>query len=266
MPTKNVQRTGKSPARGRQPGGQEPQRRAGGRLSQTAENYLLSLQILQEDGIAPHISRLAEFLRHIPLEEGMGTTMASVSGMIQRMSKDGLLYLNKEKEIVLTDGGQRMAYDIVRRHRLAERLLVDLLNVPLERAETEAHQLEHSISPSVLIRIEEKLGYPETCPYGRPIYRAGEVNPRPDPPDTIRLSEAVSGTEYQVLLIPDEDLALLEYLVDHKILPKAVVRVSEVALYRGVVDLDRSGEKLSISISVASRIRVQPTHHGQDGA
>ena len=227
-------------------------------MSRAGENYLLSLAILQEDGIAPHVSQLASYLRHIPKEEEVGTTLASVSGMIQRMAKEGLLEMTKEKQIVLTRAGEERACDVVRRHRLSERLLVDVLDVPLERAESEAHALEHAISPELLKRIEEKLGFPDTCPYGRPIYRDGEVELRRDAPGTTRLSDAKSDTDYVVTLIPDEDFPLLKYLVENRILPGQRISVEDVANYRGVVDLARNGENISLGMDVASRIRVRP--------
>jgi DtxR family Mn-dependent transcriptional regulator len=230
----------------------------GARMSRAAENYLLSLAILQEDGVSPHVSQLAAYLRHIPKEEEVGTTMASVSGMVQRMAKDGLLAISKEKEIVLTTEGEKRARDVVRRHRLSERLLVDVLDVPLERAESEAHQLEHAISPGLLDKIEQKLGFPETCPYGRPIYRSNEVGIRTEAPGTMRLSEARAGLEYTVTRIPDEDYPLLRYLVENEILPGQRVRVEDIAGYRGVVDLRRNGNQVSLGMDVAARIRVTP--------
>ena len=233
-------------------------RRAAGRRSEASENYLLALRILEEDGIAPHISQLAEFLRHMPAGEGVGTTLASVSGMVHRMAKEGLLTINKAKQLLLSLEGERLAYDVVRRHRLSERLLVNLLDVPLDQAETEAHRLEHSISPALLQRIEAKLGYPETCPYGRAIPRAGETSLRPDPADVLPLSQATGGGDYTVVRIPDEVYSLLRFLVGNKILPGQRVRVTEVAPYRGVVDLERDGEPVSVGIEVAARIRVKP--------
>ncbi len=233
-------------------------RRGTGRVSPAAENYLLSLNILREDGISPHISQLAEYLRQIPAEEGVGTTLASVSGMVHRMAKENLVAVNKEKQVLLTPEGQRLANDVVRRHRLSERLLVSMLDVPLEQAETEAHRLEHAISPDLLKQIEKKLGYPDTCPYGRPIYRSGETQPRPEPPDVIALSQATAGVEYVVVRIPDETYSLLRFLVANKVLPGQRVRVAEVAPYRGVVDLERNGEKVSVGMEVATRIRVRP--------
>ena len=238
--------------------GPAPSTRRTGRMSQAGENYLLSLAILQEDGIAPHVTQLAAFLRRIPVEEEVGTTLASVSGMIQRMAKEGLLEVTKDKQIVLTALGQERACDVVRRHRLSERLLVDILDVPLEQAESEAHRLEHAISPELLTRIEEKLGFPDACPYGRPIYRDGEVQLRTEEPGTMRLSDAKSRVDYVVTRVPDEDFPLLEYLVSNRILPGERVSVEDVAGYRGVVDILHGGTKVSLGMDVAARIRVRP--------
>ncbi len=231
-------------------------KRADGHVSDVAENYLLSLAILYEDGIAPHMSQLASYLRRIPAEEGVGATMPSVSGMVRRMARDGLLQVNKGKEIVLTPAGERLARDIVRRHRLAERLLVDILEVPLDLAEGQAHRLEHAISPSLLAKIEEKLGYPDRCPYGRPIYREDEPHLRKEAPDAARLSDAPAGERRRISQIPDEDYPLLKYMVDNGILPGQEVTIADNAPYRGVIDLDLDGSRVSIGIDVAQRIRV----------
>ena len=227
------------------------------RISHTAENYLLSLAILQEDGLKPLMSELASYLRRIPEGEEVGTTLASVSGMVQRMVKEGLLDVTKDKRIDLTPAGFARARDVVRRHRLAERLLVDVLGVPLELAEAEAHSLEHGISPNLLPRIEERLGHPETCPYGRPIYKADDTSLQTSDPGTLRLSEAKKGPAYFVTRIPDEDFPLLSYLVKSKVLPGERIAVEEIAAYRGVVDISRSGQQVSLGMDVAARIWVR---------
>jgi DtxR family Mn-dependent transcriptional regulator len=227
-------------------------------MSRAAENYLLSLAILQEDGVSPHVSELAGYLRRIPAEEEVGTTLASVSGMVQRMAKEGLVSISKEKQILLTPDGQVRARNVVRRHRLSERLLVDILDVPLDRAESVAHQLEHAVSGELLDRIEAKLGFPETCPYGRPIYREGDHQIHEDVSGTMRLSETHEGQTYTILRIPDEDYPLLHFLVENEILPGAQVTVEDIAEYRGVVDLRHSGDRVSLGMEVAARIRVKP--------
>ena len=229
----------------------------GWRMSRPAENYLLSLAILQEDGVSPHVSELASYLRRIPIEEEVGTTLASVSGMVQRMAKEGLLHVTKEKQIMLTPEGHARARDVVRRHRLSERMLVDILEVPIERAESVAHQLEHAISPELLERIEHKLGFPATCPYGRPIYREGDQGIRGEAPGTLRLSEAKSGNRYVILRVPDEDFPLLSYLVENQILPGREIEIEDIASYRGVVDLRHGDVRVSLGMEVAARVRVR---------
>ena len=174
------------------------------------------------------------------------------------MAKEGLLEVSKEKRIVLTGVGQARARDVVRRHRLAERLLVDILDVPLQRAESEAHSLEHGISPALLKLIEEKLGYPDTCPYGRPIYRVDDTKLRTSDPDVRRLSEAKKGSAYVVIRIPDEDFPLLSYLVESEVLPGQRIIVEDMAGYRGVVDINCNGSNVSLGMDVAARIRVKP--------
>ena len=227
------------------------------RMSRAAENYLLSLAILQEDGVSPHVSELASYLRRIPPGEEVGTTLASVSGMIQRMTKEGLIRITQEKTIVLTPEGHARARDVVRRHRLSERLLVDVLGVPLERAESLAHQLEHAISPELLGCIEAKLDFPETCPYGRPIYREGDQEIRGDQHGSIRLSDAKPGQRYTILRIPDEDYPLLSYLVESDILPAREIMVDDIATYRGVVDIQRDTIHISLGMEVAARIMIK---------
>ena len=227
------------------------------RMSRAAENYLLSLAILQEDGVSPHVSELASYLRRIPPEEEVGTTLASRLGHVQRMAKEGLVNVSKDKQIFLTDEGQVRARNVVRRHRLSERLLVDILDVSLDRAESVAHQLEHAISGELLDRIEAKLGFPETCPYGRPIYRDGD--------NVIRGRYQVryaSARRARDRCTPSSAsltrLPLLHYLVDNEILPGALVAIEDIAEYRGVVDLIRDGNHVSLGMEVAARIRVWP--------
>ncbi|MBL75441.1 MAG: hypothetical protein CL763_00700 [Chloroflexi bacterium] len=226
------------------------------KITQTAENYLLSISVLHEDGIHPHISELAAYLRRIPEGEEVGTTLASVSGMIQRMTKDGLLEITKDKRILLTSVGMSYAKNVVRRHRLSERLLVDLLGIPLERAESEAHSLEHGISEELLSKIEQKLNYPKTCPYGRPIYQASDKAIASSDSASIKLSEAIEGNQYKIIRIPDEDYPLLSFLVTNKILPGEMITVNERAIYRGVIDISHAASNLSLGMDVASRIRV----------
>ena len=112
---------------------------------------------------------------------------------------------------------------VVRRHRLSERMLVDILDVPIERAESLAHQLEHSIPPELLNRIEAKLGFPNTCPYGRPIYRADELGLRD------RDAELIADVDVPVRPVDRDPGGLVE---------RVVSGIERRALARAVDDAD----------------------------
>ena len=133
------------------------------RLSMAMENYLLSILRLQEQEIKVTPVQLSVHFKSLPSGEGLGTSLPSVSAMIRRMIKEKLVSLTSTKEVSLTKEGRRSAESMVRRHRLAERLAVDVLNVDLKRAHEEAHRLEHAVSPYLESKIVEVLGNPTTC-------------------------------------------------------------------------------------------------------
>ena len=137
----------------------------GVRLSMATENYLLTIFRLEERDFRVTPSQLAEHLKMLPENEGVGTSLPSVGGMIRRMAREGLAESGPNKNVVLTKKGRQSAEMIVRRHRLAERLVVDLLGIDLHRAHIEAHLLEHAISAELEKKIEQRLGGPTT--YGR---------------------------------------------------------------------------------------------------
>ena len=110
------------------------------RLSMAMENYLHSILRLQERGVRVTVANLSEHFKDLPISEGLGTSIPSVSAMIRRLSREKLVQTNPDKEIDFTNLGLQLANGIVRRHRLAERLLVDVLGVGLQYAYNEAHR------------------------------------------------------------------------------------------------------------------------------
>src|SRR5438105_2166047 len=124
------------------------------------DEYLQAIWTLADDpasAVGPVISaRLADFL---------GVSGASVSEMVHRLEREGLLRLNGRKEIELTENGAAQAARIVRRHRLIERMLTDLLGYDWWATHDEAERLEHAISPEMERRLTERLGDPATCPH-----------------------------------------------------------------------------------------------------
>ena len=133
-------------------------RNPSGRLSMAAENYLLSIFRMDERGERVNLTSLSEHLKTLPDDEGMGTALPSVGGMVRRLSREGLVETDASKEVRLTARGRRASESVVRRHRLAERLVVDILGLDLRLAHIEAHRLEHAISPVLEKQIDEALG------------------------------------------------------------------------------------------------------------
>ena len=224
------------------------------RLSMATENYLLSIFRLQEQEVRVTLTQLAEHLKTLPVGEGMGTSLPSVGGMIRRMVREGLVGTAPNKDVVLTSNGRKSAESIVRRHRLAERMVVDLLGLELHKSHVEAHRLEHAISPQLEAKIVARLGNPTTCPFGHPIPGSGYV------PDarSVALVKANPGQKLVIDRIPEDDQALLEYLVASELVPGRSVLVKEAAMSRGVITLLCNGNEVVFSYEVAGKIRVRP--------
>lgn len=227
----------------------------GDRLSPVVENYLLALYLLQEEGKRAALGQLADFLKRFPVSEGLGTSLPSVAGVLRRMVREGMVIVDQSKEIRLTDRGQLLAADMVRRHRLAERMVVDMLGVELHRAHLEAHRLEHAISPELQANIVAKLGNPKTCPFGRPIPGSGYL---PDLKEMLTLDKARAGVVYIVDRVPEEDQELLRFLVAHHVLPGTRVAVDEAAAYRGVITVRINDTPIALGYQVAALILVRP--------
>lgn len=227
---------------------------ADARLSMATENYLLSIFRLQERGARVTLTQLAEHLKTLPVGEGVGTSLPSVGAMIRRMARQGLVETQPNKDVVLTSEGRRFAESIVRRHRLAERMVVDLLGLELHKAHVEAHLLEHAISPELEEKIVARLGNPATCPFGHPIPGSGHTPNR----GSRALVEAGPGQPLVIDQIPEDDQSLLEYLVENRLVPGQAIAVKEVAASRGVITLVCDGREIVFSYDVARRIRVHP--------
>ena len=223
-------------------------------VSSLAQNYLLSLYMLKEEAGTATISRLAEQLAVSPATEHLGTSLASVAGMVRRMKRLGLLDIKPNKEIVFTDRGWILAEAVMRRHQLAERLLVDVLGMELHKVHAEAHRLEHAISPEVEEKLVERLGDPKTCPFGHPIPGSGY-----EPPSTVVSLDSVRpGRTVVVERIPEDDPRLVEYLVGSGVTPGQVVTVVDSAPYKGTMTLHVVGSEVVIGLLVAPRIVVFP--------
>lgn len=166
-------------------------------LIDTTEMYLRTIYELQEEGIAPLRARIAERLHQ------SGPT---VSQTVARMERDGLLRVHDDRHIELSEHGQRLAIAVMRKHRLAERLLVDVIGLDVELVHEEACRWEHVISEEVEQRLVQILDKPDHSPFGNPIpglAAIGGASPGPEFRDGVypltERVDAVPGESQHVL-------------------------------------------------------------------
>ncbi|MFD3507096.1 metal-dependent transcriptional regulator [Nocardia sp. NPDC058666] len=163
-------------------------------LVDTTEMYLRTIYDLEEEGVVPLRARIAERL------EQSGPT---VSQTVARMERDGLLLVAGDRHLELTDKGRSMAVSVMRKHRLAERLLVDIIGLDWENVHAEACRWEHVMSEEVERRLIEVLNHPTTSPYGNPIPGLDELGLADAPvveEKLIRLSDLPNGALHAVVV------------------------------------------------------------------
>jgi len=163
-------------------------------LVDTTEMYLRTIYDLEEEGVVPLRARIAERL------EQSGPT---VSQTVARMERDGLLLVAGDRHLELTDKGRSMAVSVMRKHRLAERLLVDIIGLDWENVHAEACRWEHVMSEEVERRLIEVLNHPTTSPYGNPIPGLDELGLADAPAaeeKLIRLSDLPNGALHAVVV------------------------------------------------------------------
>jgi DtxR family Mn-dependent transcriptional regulator len=149
-------------------------------LIDTTEMYLRTVFELEEEGIVPLRARIAERLSQ---------TGPTVSQTVARMERDGLLRVEGDRQLAMTELGRMLATRVMRKHRLAECLLVNVIGMPWEEVHIEACRWEHVISDNVERRVVELLDYPVRCPHGNVIPGLAELGV---PDDASKLSEAAA--------------------------------------------------------------------------
>ncbi|MFM7616606.1 MAG: metal-dependent transcriptional regulator [Actinomycetes bacterium] len=184
-------------------------------LHDTTEEYLETILELEEEGVLPIRARLVERL---------GVSAPSVSETVNRLVDAGYTELLDDRSLRLTPKGRELATTVVRRHRLAERLLVDVIGLEWEKVHKEAARWEHAISADVEEKLVVLLGDPATCPHGNPIPGSARSAPAGE---TTPLSIAASGT-VDVVRIGERievDDAALTLLASAALVPGSQVEV-----------------------------------------
>jgi DtxR family Mn-dependent transcriptional regulator len=211
------------------------------------EEYLETMLGLAEEGVPVIGARIAERL---------GRSAPSVSEMLERLIEDG--YVTREgRRLNLTDSGRALAEKVVRKHRLAERLLVDVIGLEWHKVHREAGRWEHVISDDVEARLVELLGDPATCPHGNPIPGSGSPQPTAD---TRPLAEVGAGERVRLLRISEEvelNMGSLTLLGEGGFIPGVVAVVGPRAGDGTVeVRVEGRGGPLRLSADLSDRLFV----------
>lgn len=208
------------------------------------EEYLEYIFKLQEMHESATTSKLAERLELAP---------SSVSEMLKQLEQKGLVKY-AEKGVVLTKEGELAAKKVIRKHRLSERMLTDILGFEWDKVHEEACRLEHDISPEMEDKIAKKLGNPKTCPHGYPIPDEKGIVAHNN---TVKLSELAAGDRGTIASVFEENPEMLQYLGSLGIYPEVEVEVKSVAPFGGPILVMVAGEEKSLGKELTEKILVQ---------
>jgi DtxR family transcriptional regulator, Mn-dependent transcriptional regulator len=224
-------------------------------LIDTTEMYLRTVYELEEEGIVPLRARIAERLRQ------SGPT---VSQTVARMERDGLLTVEGDRHLQLTDVGRHHAIAVMRKHRLAECLLVDVIGLAWEEVHIEACRWEHVMSEAVERRLIALLGSPSTCPHGNPIPGLDELGVVPSATadlagmTTMKAAAGHGGSDVVVRRISEQlqpDADIMRRLREAGVQPG---RSISVELIDDGVFVHSGGASTGVANDVASHVFVTP--------
>jgi DtxR family transcriptional regulator, Mn-dependent transcriptional regulator len=202
------------------------------------EEYLQIIYWLQEAGLPITGANIAR---------AMQVSAPTVHEMIGRLEADGYVTRSADKSLEFTDSGQEHAAGIVRRHRLIERFLTDVFDIPWDQVHEEAERLEHWMSPMVEERMLRAIGDSKTCPHGHPIFE-GERE------EGVPLADVEEGARVRVLRFENEAEDLLHYLKDTGLQPGLEGTLARAGDDEIVVDTN--GTSHSVTRSVAETVSV----------
>lgn len=211
-----------------------------------AEDYLKAIY---------HLSRSGEPASTSMLAERLGIAAGSVTGMLKRLAEQGLVEHTPYYGARLTVQGEANAVRTIRRHRVLELFLVQVLGYPWDRVHEEAERLEHAVTEELVDRMAHVLGEPAVDPHGAAIpTAAGELHE----PALPSLLDVPLGHEAVLRRVPDEDAGALRYLAELDLVPGALLVVLERAPYNGPVRVRvRDAERL-LGRELAASVAVEP--------
>lgn len=212
------------------------------RPTRGVEDYLEQIKRLEEEGQRATASVIAQTL---------SVSLPSASEMLKRLAGEGYLERNKEGTVSLTPHGRPVGHKALRRHRLVERLLTDILGMPWHQVFGEAHRIKYSVSERVEEHLAKSLGYPEYCPHGHPICPVDRRELRP-------LDGVTEGEEAGVAQISEVKEELVAYLDQAGIRPGTILKVVEIAPFGGPLILETEEGRVPLGLEVAAYIQICP--------
>ena len=213
-------------------------------VTKQAEEYLEAIY---------RFERKVGFARTMALSRELGVVPGSITNTIENLERKGFVIHEPYKGVKLTDNGRKIASSILRRHRLAERLLTDILHLDWSEVHDPACKLEHAISPELIKPLEKVLGHPERCPHGNPIPKnCGGVIEE----ETVAITELDTKTSGVIMKITEEKTETLQQLTKLKLTLGERVQIENV-VPKGSVTIRVRNESCTIDHTVASIIYVK---------
>lgn len=214
-------------------------------LTRQAEDYLKVIYEMEQGGEPAATTDIAAEL---------GIAAASVSGMIQRLARLGLVKVERYRGARLTANGRLAALQLIRRHRIIESFLVTKLGYGWDDVHEEAERLEHAASAELVDRMAEALGNPTEDPHGAPIpTAAGRVDER----RLASIADLEVGDRARIVRMSDRDPEFLRYLKKRGIVPGATVRVSAREPFDGPIQLTVGRSRQSIGAAAAALVYLE---------
>ena len=215
-------------------------------ITSTVENYLKSLFMLNAQGD----NRITTG----ELAKSLNVTPGSATSMIKTLAEAGLVEHRPHYGVLLTGEGEKLATHVVRRHRIIESFLVQILGMDWSQVHIEAEQLEHVVSEEVIGHMDRLLGYPTVDPHGDPIPSAdGTIQERP----LALLSTCQKGDTVAVARISDQDSGFLLFAEEHGLTLGATIQVQKRNEVADSITLQSNETEIVLGLAAAGRIEVE---------
>jgi DtxR family Mn-dependent transcriptional regulator len=218
----------------------------------SVQEYLQAIYRLQIEHAPVSTTQLATYL---------DVTPASVTGMVHKLHRQGLVEHVPYQGVTLTPAGQQEALRLVRIHRLWELFLTEVLGVPWDEVHAEAHCLEHATSDRLAERLAEFLDQPQADPHGQPIPGRDGVLPSRN---SLPLSQVSVGQRVTLMEVPDGNPELLRYLGSLALYPGAEIQVIAVAPFDGPLTIRLAGREQVLGRELAAQLLVTYTNDDEE--